>query len=39
MVNLTDGSQEIVVSLPPDAGINYLHLSSPPHPEIASLDG
>lgn len=39
MVNLPAGPLEIVVSLPPDAGIDYLLLSASPRPPIAPLDG
>lgn len=38
-VNLTAGQIEIQVTLPPNAGIDYLQLSAPPLPAIAPLDG
>lgn len=38
-VDLAAGQVEVVISLPPDAGIDYLQLSAPPLPRIAPLDG
>lgn len=39
MVNLTAGPLEIVVTLPPDAGIDYLQLTASPRSAIAPLAG
>lgn len=38
-VDLVAGPLEVIVSLPPDAGIDYLRLSAPPLPAIAPLEG
>ncbi len=38
-VNLLAGPTEILVTLPPNAGIDYLRLFAPPLPSIAPLQG
>ena len=39
VVNLAAGPVEIVVTLPPGAGIDVLYLKAAPRPQIAPLDG
>jgi len=37
--NLTAGQAEVVVTLPPNAGIDYFRLSAPPQQKISPLQG